>query len=104
VAGTPVKRNARSVVPAALRPKALLEAGQLPNGQRVFIREQGGRRAIFAAAPAKGGGRLRLLYRLRPQVRIDDRLGFAATARAVIPRALPIAFRGALARAVATAR
>ena len=102
VTGSTVKRSERTVVRHELRPGALLEAGQTPAGNRVFLRTRSdGRRALFEAMPK---GRARLLYRLRPSAQLEARLGFVDTAARVIPRAFPIAFRASLARALATAR
>ena len=105
----PTLRGARGAVPKSKRPKAFgfQYAGQGPKatvfrGRRgTFLIKTGPRTGLLLQ---RKDGQVKVLYRLIPRARIDDRLAFLENAKETIERQYPGNFRKALDRALRTAR
>lgn len=102
VVGSRVKRTERSVVGKANRPRALL-ANQATT-RRVFILDRGETRTIMEASGTGKRAKVRPLFNLIPQAKIDDRLDFVDTVTAAVNESFPAAFKRRFDEALRTAR
>lgn len=93
------RRNKRDIIPRGQRPKAL------ESDPRVFLlTTKSGKRLLVQRQGRGKSAALRVLYGLRPSVKISQAFGFFATGAATVRRVYSSIFRAAMDRAIRSAR